>query len=149
MRWSPAGALRAMRALLGDVAGLWLPPVCPACHVPLEVILKKGESRTTCPRCEDVARYATPPASRELHKGLRAAQAEDHRRDHEDVRIDARAGSGSVAIACPGCGATMTTRGETKVAVCQFCQTVSRIPDKVLRETFHITPEKETWWLWQ
>jgi hypothetical protein len=123
-------------------------PLCPACRVPLDVTLEKETSTTRCPRCGDRATYETPPSARKLHHGLRGVQAEDHRRDHEDVRLDIRAGGGSVAVACPGCGATMAAHGETKVVVCEFCQTVSRIPDKVLQETFHITPEKETWWLW-
>ncbi len=134
------------RSLRMEASPGW--PLCPACRVPLEVTLDQEESRTTCPRCGDVARYEIPEAAHELHEGLRAVHAEDHRRDHEDVRLDVRAGGGSVAVACPGCGATMATQGETKVVVCEFCQTVSRIPDKILQQNFHITPDKETWWLW-
>lgn len=123
-------------------------PLCPACHEPLDVTLEPDVSTTICRRCGDTATYELPPRSADLHKPLRAVQAEDHRRDHLDIRLDIRGEGGSVAVACPGCGATLPDAGQTKVIVCQFCQTVSRIPDKVRQQTFHITPEKETWWLW-
>jgi RNase P subunit RPR2 len=123
-------------------------PLCPACHVPLDVTLDEETTVTICKHCGDTATYQMPEAAAELHKALVAVQAEDHRRDHLDARIDVRAGGGTVAVACPGCGANMPVHGETKVVVCQFCQTVSRIPDQVRQQTFHITPETETWWLW-
>lgn len=61
MRRLLAGALRAGRALLGDVAGLWLPPVCPACEAAevsaeglcddCNVRLLSLVSSRYCPRC--------------------------------------------------------------------------------------------------
>lgn len=108
-------------------------PTCPRCHLALEIEPDPSSTTTRCTSCGDTASYAIPPRSREVASkaNVRSVIAAEERTDRDAVRTEADAKTAAVAITCPRCAASLTPAGDTTTVTCAYCNTVSRIPQKL------------------
>ena len=120
-------------------------PLCPACKVPLKVAVQGDQTATRCERCGKSAEYALPDRARALCEGVRGIMADDMRSDRPPVK--AELSGGVLALTCPGCGAGLQGADVGKTVSCTFCNTVSRVPDRLALRYMDRKPVPETWWL--
>lgn len=122
-------------------------PVCKRCRVPLRASLTgPGAVTTSCPSCNDQARYTLLDAAQSVYPSLVAAVADEHRADRPRAQPMATQ-AGVVAIRCPGCGAPFTVQGSEKVQTCTYCKATCFISGKNLARFLQKTPEPEVWWV--
>ena len=116
-------------------------PLCPTCHVPLEVMLEAGGvTRTRCPQCNDGATYGLPATAGSTFSALRGVIASEQRTDRPVARTT-RGQSGALGVACPQCGAALAA-GEGEMVRCTYCGTTARVPGRLARRQIAGEPAK-------
>lgn len=123
-------------------------PQCQACSVPLVVQRQgPGQVHTTCPCCGSRDQFAMPIEAPGLCAGLRAVIASEHSTEFKPTRVQCDAAHPeAVTLECPGCGAAIGMNPGTRLAVCQYCRTTSRIPEKAFARA-GADAKQEPFWL--
>lgn len=122
-------------------------PICRACQVPVAVaVTGPGAVSTRCPQCSSTATYKMEDAARNIHEGLVAAIADEHRNDRLRAQATATQ-AGVMALSCPACGAPLGVPDGNGVATCTFCKAACIVPARVRTRARNETPEPEVWWV--
>lgn len=105
-------------------------PSCPACGEAYAITTNADRTRATCGKCKTSIEYVVPAAAIRMTKAaLRGVVADAHRASAA-VKVEQTASA--IAIQCPSCSASLDVPDDAKVVVCKFCNTTSRIPQRVL-----------------
>ena len=120
-------------------------PRCAACEGPLDVELDAASALAHCAACKTDVTYVVPDAATRMTKGaLRAVLADEHR---ADALVKVQDTAGAIAIQCPSCSAALDADAKTKFVSCKFCNTKSRIPERVWMRLRGGDPKPAAMWL--
>ncbi len=124
-------------------------PSCVACSVKLVVQRQgAGQVRTSCPRCGTTDQFVMPSEAPGFCAGIRAVIASEHSTEYKPTRVECDAAHpDAVSLACPGCGASLQMNPGTRLAVCQYCRTTSRIPEKTFARGGVSNAQRESFWV--
>lgn len=101
-------------------------PVCERCRTLVQVHFAQGRIETHCPACAAVASYDLPAEVMSFGVPVRGIVANENRRDKKQVRVQ-RTQAGLVALACPGCGASVKPP-DGALVTCSYCKVIAFVP---------------------
>lgn len=121
-------------------------PLCSRCGCPIEIEARGNEVVSRCKSCGEAARYRFPVEVMAMAPGLVTAIGDELRIDRPAAQLDATSAGAVIAVKCPSCGGGLELEGGKHFAICRYCHTHCRIPQRTLLALHRDGGRPDPWW---